>query len=149
VLTAIKKEELPEVLRTMNPAEMKAHIETMQKKRSEVQKQVAEIGRKRDAFVAAERKQRAGAGEKLFEEAILESVREQARSRGFVRQPTPKLATPEVETPKLESPKQEPAQAEVPKQTGQQKAVVESPAVEIPAAKSQPKQTRQPGSGLK
>ena len=90
-LSSVKKEELPEEMRKMSLEEMKLHIAAMQKKRDAIQKQVAEIGRKRDAFVAAERKKRSGDGEKLFEDAILESVREQAKSRGFSRRVEPKV----------------------------------------------------------
>ena len=97
-LAAIKKDELPEALRAMTPEQMKAHIVATQQKRETIQKQVAELGQKRDAFVAEERKKTAAPGEKLFEDAILESVREQARSRGFERRADPKLEAPAAGT---------------------------------------------------
>lgn len=102
-LAAVKKEELPEALRKMTVVELKAHVAEMQTKRTAIQKKVAEVGRKRDAYVQNERRKQAKDGEKLFEDAILESVRAQARSRGFVRPPAPKL-----EATKLEAPKPEP-----------------------------------------
>lgn len=100
-LATVKKELLPKELQGMTVVQLTAHVEVTSKKRSGIQKKVAEIGRKRDAYVLAERKKQAGAGEKLFEEAILESVRAQAASRGFTRRPQPKVQTPEVETPQV------------------------------------------------
>mgnify|MGYP003634719334 CR=1 FL=1 len=96
-LAAVKKKDLPEELRKLTPEQLKAHVVTMQEKRGKIQKQVAEIGRKRDAFVQAERRKNAKDGEKLFEDAILESVREQARSRGFERRPEPEVQGPKAE----------------------------------------------------
>ena len=78
-------------------AQLKAHVERTAKQRVSIQKQVAELGRKRDAFVVAERKRLAGDGEKLFEEAILESVRAQAAARGFTRRLQPKPAPAKAE----------------------------------------------------
>lgn len=96
-LAAVKKEDLPKELREMALAQLKAHVERTAKKRVVIQEQVAELGRKRDALVVAERKRLAGDGEKLFEQAILESVRAQAASRGFTRRPQPKPAPAKAE----------------------------------------------------
>tara|TARA_R110002072_G_scaffold269796_2_gene429130 strand:+ start:44493 stop:45962 length:1470 start_codon:yes stop_codon:yes gene_type:complete len=103
-LAAVKKKDLPEKLRKLTPEQLKAHVVTMQEKRGKIQKQVAEIGRKRDAFVQAERRKNAKDGEKLFEDAILESVREQARSRGFERRPEPEVQAPKVDKPAVDKP---------------------------------------------
>lgn len=104
-LAAVKKEDLPEELRKMTPEQLQAHVGKMQTKRDQVQKQVAEIGRQRDAYVKEERRKKAKGGETLFEDAILESVREQARSRGFERRPEPAVETLKVESPTVEMPK--------------------------------------------
>lgn len=126
VLTTVKKEHLPEKLQKMTPEELKAHVDGMAKKRGSIQKQVAEIGKKRDAYVLAERKKLAGQGEKLFEEAMLESVRAQARSRGFARRAEPKVeAAPKPEEKAPQAPQKEAVEARPAKQpAGIQQPVV-------------------------
>jgi hypothetical protein len=116
-LAAVKKEDLPEELRKMTPKQLQAHVGKMQTKRGQVQKQVAEIGRKRDAYVKEERRKKAKGGETLFEDAILESVREQARSRGFERRPEPAVETLKVESPTVEPPKASAVKTLAPKQS--------------------------------
>jgi len=103
-LASVKKEDLPENLRALTLEQLKQHVDDMAKKRAVVSKQVSEIARKREAYVAEERKKMADKGDKLFEEAILELVRDQARSRGFERREPPK---PEVEQPATAEPKEE------------------------------------------
>lgn len=103
-LASVKKELLPKDLQALTTVQLKAHVELTSKKRQGIQKKVAEMGRKRDAYVLAERKKKAGTGEKMFEEAILETVRAQAASRGFTRRPQPKLETPKLETPIVKPP---------------------------------------------
>ncbi|MCK5944241.1 MAG: VWA domain-containing protein, partial [Planctomycetes bacterium] len=109
VLTTVKKEDLPENLRKLSPEELKQHVDAKAQQRAEIQKQVAEIGRQRDAYVLAERKKLAGRGQKLFEEVMLDSVRAQARSRGFERRPEPavKVTTEQEEKAPKASPGQE------------------------------------------
>lgn len=84
-LAAIPKEDLPEPLRALTVAQLRTHVEAKQAERTALQQQVAEIGKQRDAFVAAELTKASEAGEKRFEQAVLESVRAQAKSRGFER----------------------------------------------------------------
>jgi len=113
VLTTVKKEDLPEALRKLTPEDLQKHVDGMAKKRATIQKQVAEIGKKRDAFVLEERKKLAGRGEKLFEEAMLESVRAQARSRGFERRVQPQVEeAPKPEEKAPQAPKEEAAPAQ-------------------------------------
>ncbi len=56
-----------------------------------------EIGQKRDAFVLEERKKSGDAGQKRFDEVVLESVRQQAAAHGFAT----RVAAP-VEEPKVD-----------------------------------------------
>jgi hypothetical protein len=91
-LADVKVEDLPEVMQKMTMDQRKAHIAAMQKKRTEIQKQIAGIGKKRSAYVSAERKKQNGEDEKAFEEVVLESVRAQAESRGFSRPVAPETA---------------------------------------------------------
>jgi hypothetical protein len=129
VLTSVKTEHLPEALQKMTVEELKAHVDGMAKKRGAIQKQVAEIGKQRDAFVLAERKKLAGKGEKLFEEAMLESVRAQARSRGFERRAPSVVEKAEPEEPVQQ---QQPVQQE--KAPKAEKKAPQAPRKEAPAA---------------
>lgn len=101
-LSKVKKEDLPEALRAMSPEQLKDHVDTQAKKRADLQKQVGEIGQQRDAFVLELRKKLAERGHGVFEEAMLESVREQAASRGF-RVPEPPVERVEAFVPLIEA----------------------------------------------
>lgn len=99
-LTAVKKEHLPKDLQGYTTVQLHAHVQETSKKRAGIQKKVADVAKKRDAFVLAERRKQAGAGQTLFEDAILESVRAQAASRGFTRPMRPEGKAPEPKQPK-------------------------------------------------
>ncbi|MCA8965362.1 MAG: VWA domain-containing protein [Planctomycetes bacterium] len=83
VLSSVNKETLPEALRALDEPALRAHIESQQKKRSAITAQVEALGKQRDAFVQRKQKEMAGAG--LFENAVLDAVRQQAEARGFRR----------------------------------------------------------------
>ena len=83
-LDKVKKDELPAELRKLSPDELKAHVETMQKERAELQKRINELGKERDSFVAAERKKLAKTGKgDGFDEQISKSLRAQAKKKGI------------------------------------------------------------------
>lgn len=84
-LAKVTKEDLAPDLQKLSIDQLKAHVAKKAAERAAIQKQVAELGKKRDAFVEGERKKLGDAGKKLFELAVLESVRSQAKSRGFER----------------------------------------------------------------
>jgi hypothetical protein len=83
-LDAVKQEELPEELRKLSPAELKAHVGKKQVEREEIQKKIAELSKKRDAFIAAEReklaKEKKGDG---FDTQVAKTLREQAKKKGI------------------------------------------------------------------
>lgn len=81
----VKKEDLPEELRAMTVEQLRAHVDTQRKKRDELRQKVEALGKERDAFVEAERKKLGDAAKSSFENAVLESVRQQAEARGFRR----------------------------------------------------------------
>lgn len=103
-LAEVKKEDLPKELQTLALPELKAHVEKKRGEREALQKQVMELGQRRDAFVLEERKKSGDAGQKRFDEVVLESVRQQAEAHGFAaRMAAP--AEPETKTeaePKVE-----------------------------------------------
>lgn len=79
----VKDEDLPEAMRAMSVAERKAHIESQAKKRADIQKQIADLSAKRDAFVAEKRREMSG-GDQTLGAALRAAIRAQAESRGFV-----------------------------------------------------------------
>ena len=87
-LEDVKEEQLPESLRKMKPAERKAYVEKMAKRRKELQQKIAELSKQRDKHVAAERKKIAGkGGAKTLNEALRASVRKQAEKKQFDLKP--------------------------------------------------------------
>ena len=72
----------------MKPAERKAYVEKMAKRRKELQQKIAELSGQRDKYVAARRKKLAGkSGAKTLSEALRESVRKQAEKKQFDLKP--------------------------------------------------------------
>jgi hypothetical protein len=92
-LETVKVEELPEPMRTMTTDQRRQHVAEMLKQREEIQKQVTELGQKREAFVVAELKKRAIDTSRSFDHAIKSAIRAQAQARGIV------FAAPEAKTP--------------------------------------------------
>jgi hypothetical protein len=91
-LEAVKKEDLPEALRRMSTDELRAHVAAQKKKRDEIKQQVGALGKQRDAYVQQELQRIGEGGKLLFEQAVLESVRQQAEARGFQRPAKPTVA---------------------------------------------------------
>lgn len=84
-LKDIKEEDLPENMRKMTHAQREAHVQAMQKKRGELQKRVAELGKAREKYVAAEMKKIETKGAKVLGQVIIESARAQAAKKGFLK----------------------------------------------------------------
>ncbi|MBI3724275.1 VWA domain-containing protein [bacterium] len=82
-IATVKDEDLPEELRKLTPEERKAYVAKKAADRAAIQKEIAEVGAKRQAFVAEELKKRAGAGEAQLDGAIKQAIREQAERKGF------------------------------------------------------------------
>ncbi|HEU4417898.1 MAG TPA: VWA domain-containing protein [Planctomycetota bacterium] len=92
-LEDVKKEDLPEALRKLSIDELRVHVAAQKKKRDELKQQVEVLGKQREAHVQQELQKLGEGGKKLFEQAVLESVRQQAEARGFQRAIAP-AATP-------------------------------------------------------
>ena len=81
VLADVKREDLPEALRGLDVEGLRRHVAEQAERRAALSRQVAALGKQRDAFVQRhEARQRADG---RFENAVLDAVREQAASRGF------------------------------------------------------------------
>ncbi len=80
----LKKDELPEALRAMNPAQIDAYVLQKGKERREVKAQIVELGRKRDAFIV--QKQKESGGDKTLGSVIQKNIRTQAEAKHFTMQ---------------------------------------------------------------
>lgn len=81
VLAEVEKEDLPEALRGLDPAALRRHVDEQAARRASLSRQVAALGKQRDAFV--QRHQARQQAEGHFENAVLDAVRAQAAARGF------------------------------------------------------------------
>jgi len=80
----LDKDELPENMREMGTEERIKYIEEMKNKREEIQKEIARLRDEREEYVADKRKEMAeNGGDDSLGEAVLKTVREQSRNRGF------------------------------------------------------------------
>jgi hypothetical protein len=79
----VKEEELNDELKKMKPEEREAHVKKLLAEREAIQKKIAEIGKKRDEFVAAELKKKNADGAKALDEAIRGTLRDQAKKKGI------------------------------------------------------------------
>jgi hypothetical protein len=77
----LRKEELPEELRNMSPAQLEVYAGQKKMERAEVKAQIADLGRKREAYLLA--KHKAGAGEKTLGAVIRKNLRAQAEAKHF------------------------------------------------------------------
>mgnify|MGYP001357018186 CR=1 FL=1 len=83
-LEDVKAKDLPESLRNLSQAELKAYVAKQQEERETIQKRIAELVRERDAYVQAERKKLAAAGKAdSFDEQVAKTLRKQAGVKGI------------------------------------------------------------------
>ena len=72
----LKKEEMPEDMRSMTPQERLAYIEGMRRARAAVQKKIQEVNAARQKYLEAERQKRCGKAS--LDDAMRQAIREQA-----------------------------------------------------------------------
>ncbi len=82
-LADLEADVLPEFMREMTPEERAAYVADRKRAREDIQAEIAELGAKRDAFVADELARAALDRSRSFDHAVLAAVRSQAESRGF------------------------------------------------------------------
>jgi hypothetical protein len=76
-------EELCDEMKKMTPEEREKYVKEMLAKREAMQKQITELSVKRDEFLRAEAKKNPSSADKLFNEAVLGALREQAAAKGI------------------------------------------------------------------
>jgi hypothetical protein len=79
----VKEEQLPPELKKLKPEERQAYIEKLSKEREAVQAQIKTLAAKRDAYLKEETQKKGLTGEKAFDHAVRESLREQAEKKGY------------------------------------------------------------------
>jgi hypothetical protein len=82
-VTRIPETELSDALKKMTPEKRQAHIRKQLAEREDLQKQIRELGKKREAYVAAERKKNGSKADKVFDEAVRGALREEAKRQGI------------------------------------------------------------------
>jgi hypothetical protein len=75
--------ELTEELRKMTPQQREKHVHGLLVEREQLQKQIAELAKKREVYLEAERRKQPGAADRAFDEAVRGALREQAKKKGI------------------------------------------------------------------
>ncbi len=78
----VKEEELPAEFKGKSKEEIKKMIDALAKQRAEIQKELREIEKKMEVFVAAERK-KSTTTSKTLDNVLIQTVVEQAQAQGF------------------------------------------------------------------
>jgi Mg-chelatase subunit ChlD len=83
-LKQIQDEELPEELKGKSEKDQKALVEQKSAERAALQKKIAELSQKRDAYIAEQQKKQAGNAKELsLDAALIGALREQAEKKNF------------------------------------------------------------------
>ncbi len=82
-LAKLKDEELPAEMKGMNAEQRKAYVDKKAKEREEIQSKIREVNKKREKFIAEERKKTVGSTKNTLDEAMLGAVREQAEKKNY------------------------------------------------------------------
>ena len=81
-LEEVKKDELPEELRSLDADALKKHVETKAAERKALNEKLAELVKKRDAWLAEDAKKNQGAPDS-FDVKVSSILREQAKAKGI------------------------------------------------------------------
>jgi Skp family chaperone for outer membrane proteins len=81
-VSELKKDELPADLRGLSNEELEAEIKKRSAKRTELQRQIAEISRERDDYIEKEKRASGNRGDS-FDDKVAETIRKQAKSKGL------------------------------------------------------------------
>ena len=79
----VPTEQLPEQLRKMTPEAREKHVRGLLQKREEIQKQIGELAKKREAYIEQEQKKRPDAADGAFDQAVRRTLRDQAKRKGI------------------------------------------------------------------
>src|SRR5262249_53181552 len=82
-LKKVPAAELPAELQKMTPEAREKHVRGLLQKREEIQKQIADLGKKREAYIEQEQKKRPDAADRAFDQAVRGALRDQAKRKGI------------------------------------------------------------------
>jgi hypothetical protein len=82
-ITKVPEAELCDELKKMKPDERVAFVKKKQSERESIQKEILELSKQRDDYVRTENKKNAKTGDKVFDEAVRGTLREQANKKGI------------------------------------------------------------------
>lgn len=83
-LESVKVDDLPPAMQKMSEAERREYVATLAKKRTDLQREVAELVKKRDAYIEQQRKESAaGAKKDGFDQKVMEMIQTQAQRKGI------------------------------------------------------------------
>jgi hypothetical protein len=82
-LEELKDEDLPPDMVKLDKAARQARVDRAAKERQTIQTRINELNQKREQFLAAERKKRAGVKEDTLDQAIVKAIRDQATRQHF------------------------------------------------------------------
>jgi hypothetical protein len=82
-ITKVPEGELCEEMRKRKPEERLAHVQKMAAERDALQKQIAEIGAKRQTYIAEQQKKNPSSADRAFDEAVRGALKEQAAGKGI------------------------------------------------------------------
>ena len=82
-ITKIPEDQLCDELKKMKPAERVQYVKDKLTRREAIQKEIAEISKKRTEYIRAEMKKTAKKGDRALDEAIRGTVRDQAAKKGI------------------------------------------------------------------
>jgi Mg-chelatase subunit ChlD len=78
-LEDLKKDQLPKELQGKTLKEQKAHLEKLDKRRAELNKECLDLDKKRSDFIATKLKEAKDGGKNVFDNQVLEILRKQAK----------------------------------------------------------------------
>ncbi len=83
-INSLKAEEMPEQLKNLTPEKRTEFVKNLVEKRQGLQKQVLELTKARDEYIRAEQKKTPTPAAQAFDQAVQETIRIQAETRGIV-----------------------------------------------------------------
>ncbi|MBM3273882.1 MAG: VWA domain-containing protein [Candidatus Sericytochromatia bacterium] len=82
-IASVPEADLPAKLKELRPEARKARVHELSAERKKLQKEIGELGKKREAYLRAEAKKRNAKGSKALGEAVGGMLREQAKTKGI------------------------------------------------------------------
>ncbi len=82
-IDALKKDELPDELQKLSPADRQKVIADKIEERKKIREQILELSKKRDAFIHEERKKQSAKNPTGFDQAVSEALKKQISRKGL------------------------------------------------------------------